>query len=242
MWLVLCHADDLAALWAYHGLKRRGFDALELISAEALACSLRWEHRVSAQGASVDIELADGRHIHSRDVQGALNRIQTPPLPFWGSAEPKDRDYVAQEMNAFYVSWIHSLPGRVLNPASAEGVCGAWRHEAIWTRFAAQAGLNTRPFPRDSAAGDVAPQGSAGSRNSVIVVDGMATSADAPPTVAAGCLRLSALAETPLLEVDFDVTAAGDWLFAGASPLPDLRLGGEPILDALATVFRSSNL
>ena len=240
MWLVLCHSDDLAAIWAYHGLKQRGLDPLELISAEELASSLRWEHRVNSEGASVEIELADRRRIRSQQVRGTLNRIRLPQAPFWRSADPKDREYVAQEMHALYVSWIYSLPGLVLNPATAEGICGAWRNEAIWTRLAEQAGLPIRPFHRDSAGRAEQPQGSPGRRRTVVVAAGTSTDETAPTAVAKGCLRLSELAETPLLGVDFDVTAGSEWLFAGATPFPDLRLGGEAVLDALAIALSSS--
>ena len=231
MWLVLCHTDDLAALWAWEGLRRRGLEPLELVTAEVLSCALHWNHLVGAEGASVEIQLAGGRRIASGEVRGALNRLQTVPIPFWRSAEEKDRDYVLQELNAFYTSWIYSLPGRVLNPASASGLCGTWRHRSAWTRLAVQAGLDAVPF-HSSGGGDVH------STETVIVVNDEAVHPCAPPAVAAGCQRLAKLADTPLLGIGFAAGPEGQWLFAGATAVPDLRAGGEPLLDALAAALR----
>jgi hypothetical protein len=45
-----------------------------------------------------------------------------------------------------------------------------------------------------------------------------------------------------LLGIDFAMSAVGaPWEFAGATPLPDLTLGGEPLLDALAVALTQSN-
>ena len=58
-------------------------------------------------------------------------------------------------------------------------------------------------------------------------------------TVAAGCVRLGQLASTTLLGVDFVDGAAGPWTFAGASPTPDLRAGGEAVIDALVRALNA---
>ena len=50
-----------------------------------------------------------------------------------------------------------------------------------------------------------------------------------------GCRRLAELSHTALLGVEFTTSSAGPWTFAGATPMPDLRLGGEALLDALAS-------
>lgn len=49
------------------------------------------------------------------------------------------------------------------------------------------------------------------------------------------CLRLAQLAETRLLGIELvSDTSSNSWTFAGATPMPDLRIGGEALLDALA--------
>jgi hypothetical protein len=81
----------------------------------------------------------------------------------------------------------------------------------------------------------------AGTPTQQVVVVG--ESAFAPHSVPAYirecCVRLAADAETPLLGVDFAHGPGGGWAFAGATPLPDLRAGGGPLLDALARALRA---
>ena len=146
MWLVLCHCSDLAAIWAYEGLKAMGLGPLELVSAESLTFSLRWEHRIRSSSTSFRIALADGREITSEKVSGALNRLQYVPMPHWQKASSQDQKYVAQEMTAFYASWLFSLPGPVLNPASPTGLSGTFRRPVEWTRLASLAGLPTPDY------------------------------------------------------------------------------------------------
>jgi hypothetical protein len=71
----------------------------------------------------------------------------------------------------------------------------------------------------------------------VVVVGGKTCGAAAPASVLAGCGRLAALSSTELLGVEFTDGTAGSWNFAGATPLPDLRFGGEALLDALAALL-----
>jgi hypothetical protein len=73
----------------------------------------------------------------------------------------------------------------------------------------------------------------------VLVLAGHVVGEAAPPAVQAGCRRLAHLVCTPLLGVDFTAGEAGPWTFVGATPAPDLRLGGEPLLDVLNEVLRS---
>jgi hypothetical protein len=229
MWLVLCHSEDVAALWAYRGLQARGVRPLELVTAEELACALRWEHRLGESGFSLTIELADGRCIRGHQVRGVLNRLHSLPLYFWRSAEAKDRDYVQQEIQAFTLSWLHSLRGRTLNPATPLGACGAWRSAVAWNMLAQKAGL-----PTAGCQGGERQRASGTSDSvSVIVVGGQVIGRPVPATIAAGCAALAALSETPVLGIDFCGTDGDAWEFSGASPWPDLRLGGGNILDAL---------
>lgn len=232
MWLILCHADDLAALWAYHGLQARGLAPLELVSAECLAFSLFWEQRLGANPTMFRVTLGDGRSLDSDRIFGVLNRIQFAPTSHWNGATQKDQDYVRQEMGAFYLSWLHALPGPVLNPATALGLSGAWRKPAQWRKLAAQAGLATSEYRSESPTVQPNP-----SHRSVITVGSTVTGAGIPGDVEAGCRSLSALSSTPLLGCDFEVCADGAWRFTGANTHPDLRGGGPALLDALLSAL-----
>jgi hypothetical protein len=239
MWLVLCTTDDLAALWAARGLTARGLQPLEVVTAEALAFNRRFEHRLVAGQPSVKITLADGRVIDSATVRGTLNRLQIIP----GShlrANAIDRQYAEQELSALYLSWLYALPGMMLNRPTPHGLCGEWRHPAEWVWLANQAGLATAPYGQDETRPAALPltQSSLANRT-IIVVDGLCCGALAPEEVTAGCLRLSKLAATPLLGIDFNFAPGGEWTFSKATPFPDLRLGGDKLYDALAHSLKS---
>src|SRR5689334_12216646 len=128
MWLVLCDARDLAALWAARGLAARGLAPVEIVTADLLATALRWEHEVSAREVGWSAALADSRVIRSDDVRGVLNRLERAPAGQSDLTAPGDRDYARQELHAFALSWLTALACPVLNPASPAGLCGARRH------------------------------------------------------------------------------------------------------------------
>ena len=58
--LLLCNAGDATATWLYGQLAPR-VAGLEVVTAEAIAYALRWEHRVGGEGAWTRITLGDGR-------------------------------------------------------------------------------------------------------------------------------------------------------------------------------------
>ena len=240
MWIVLCHANDLPALWAYRGLKARGLGPLELVSAEALASSLKWVHRVGTKHTSFSVRLADGREISSDSLRGVLNRLTMAPMHLWQSANEADRDYVLQELTAFYLSWLYSLPCPVINRPTPIGLGGQWRSESEWVYLAGQAGLITRPYKHSTAdivqEGNAFPAGPTPGANSqmVFTLAGEAVGSSAPSDVASGCLRLAKLAETELLGIEFVEGDQGEWTFAGAHTQPDLSRGGPALLDGLA--------
>jgi hypothetical protein len=231
MWLVLCDRTDHAALWAHRGLAARGLEPLELVTADALAYALRWEHRVGSSGASVRIELGDGRRIDGGGVRGVLNRLVAVPDGHLALAREADREYARQELFAFFVSWLACLPGRVVNRPTPQGLCGSWRHRSEWLALAAAAGLETVPFRMN---GDAPGGGFIAASRTVLVVDGEALGVGLPAPVRAGCVRLAALAGEAVLGVEL----AADGLVTGATPLPDLRLGGGRALDLLAEALR----
>ncbi len=245
MWLVLCHADDVEAVWAYHGLRARGLAPLELVTAEALAFGLQWDHRVSSTGASFEVTLAGGRRIVSGQVRGTLNRIQYVPAPHWRSASERDREYVQQELFAFFTSCLHSLPGPVLNPAGAQGLSGAPRCQQEWRLHAARAGLPDGADRADRRSALSAPaaktsggtvEGADPSRiaertRAWVVGDSVL---GAPFGLERCCRDLAGRTRTPLLGIDLVRRPDGEWAFASATHVPSLSRGGAPLLNALA--------
>jgi hypothetical protein len=240
MWLVLCASTDLSAIWAYEGLKNRGLEPIWLVTTKALAYGVRWEHRVGADGACVDITLADGSRIRNIDVRGVLNRILYMPSDSLVLIHPSDRDYVLEELGTFFLSWLYALPGPMLNRPTPQGLSGQWRHASEWICLASRAGLPTANYRQSShdlsqgmsVATSVAPPGTPVS--TILVVDGHLAGPPAPAHIVEGCLRLGALSKTLLLGAEFTVEPGDRWTFVGATTHPDLRPGGEPFLDLLA--------
>jgi hypothetical protein len=239
MWLVLCTATDIAALTVARGLVTRGLQPLEIISAEELACNLRFEHRLTTGACSVHITLADGRVINSAAVRGTLNRLHAIPYAHLRTANATDRQYAEQELFALYLSWLNALPGVMLNRPSPQGLCGDWRHPAEWAWLANRSGLATARYQQSEAHNPVTfyPIETRTTRT-LIVVNGACYGAEAPQRVADGCSRLAELSETPLLGCDFSLSPSGDWIFSNASPLPDLRKGGASLQTAIADALR----
>lgn len=240
MWLVLSHANDLAALWAARGLAARGLHPLEIVTAEALAYNRRFEHRLTAKRVSVSITLADGRVISSDGVRGTLNRLQLFPTEHLRGANKIDRQYAEQELFALSLSWLFSLPGRMLNRPTPQALGGDWRHPSEWALLAAQAGLKTMPYYQSDEHEAPAPLALANqSARTLLVIGNKCCDSSVLPGLSAGCARLAQLSATDLLGIDFHLTENDGWVFTGATPQPDLRLGGEALLDALADSLQS---
>jgi hypothetical protein len=236
MWLVICEQNDFPALWAAKGLEARGLKPLEIITPEALAYSRRLVHSLTSSQASVILELADGRVINSTTVCGTLNRLQLVPSNHLRCASEGDRRYAEQELYALFLSWLYCLQGVVLNKSTPNGLSGAWLHLSEWIWLASRAGLSPFPYCQSETLAAPLPQSST---ITIIVVKGTCCGPAAPSPVREGCLRLAKMCGTDLLGVDFQQTPSGNWRFINASPVPDLRLGGEALLDLLSIALSS---
>jgi hypothetical protein len=235
MWLVLCEDHDAAALWAHRGLAARGLEATELVTSWSLRNATRWVHRLGPAGCELEVTLADGREIRSGAVHGVLNRLLSAWDPQFDLARDGDREYAIQEIHAFYVSWLHALPGPVLNRPHMQGLSGRWRHTSEWLALGARAGLPTRSCPLDAGQPPPWLASPEADVRTVITVGGQVVGAPAAGLVH-GCRRLAELSGTALLGTHFRLDALG-WHLVGATPQPDLRLGGEALLDALAAAL-----
>jgi hypothetical protein len=244
LWLILCHSDDPSARWAYEGLKQRDLAPLELVTAEMLGPGLRWDHRVGADGASIEISFSDGRVLNGRTIRGVLNRMRG--ATGWRSlhrVRDEDRSYAEQELAAFFLSWLSCLPPPILNRPTPQGLAGRERHMSEWVLLATAAGLPTVPWRQSgrtrsgsSVEGRLIQE--APPLDTVLVIDRNAFGT-APPNVLCSCKRLATLAGTAILGIDFSAGALGRWTFSGATPQPDLRIGGQQALDALAEILQA---
>ena len=241
MWLVLCHANDRHALWAYEQLVAHGLAPVELITAEVLACALRCKHRLNTNTDLVNILLPDGRRIDNSKVRGTLNRIHYPALQHLSVATESERDYAAQEIQAFYLGWLHALPQPLLNSPSPQGLSGQWRFPTEWNMLASRAGLATHPIhisSRDSEVGNTTPEVSPQphqSHRTIFYVAGDIVGSLVPAETASACRRLGRMSGAELLGMEFAVE--DHWIFLNASASPNLSMGGRPLIESIVNLF-----
>ena len=245
MWTVLCTSYDHAAIWAWDGLRSRGLNPVELVTAESLAFSPAWEHRVGSDGAHIKIALQDGRVLCSSRIRGVLNRLSAPSADLIAYATPSDREYATCELQAFYLSWLNSLSGVVINRPSPLGLSGGWRHTSEWAIRAARAGLGVAPYrqsARDAADRGyfpLTPEGLAPS--GVIVLRDKVFGAVLPESVNAACIRMARAENLELFGMDLYQAPDGEWMFGHATPTPNLPIGGEALLDYMAELFKTGD-
>lgn len=239
MWLVLSDAHDASALWAHAKLKRRGLRAIEFVSAEQLALSTFTEHRLDGMRSTLRFRTEAGLQVDGDRLDGVVNRLYTVPVAHWRSAPRVDQDYVQQEMAAFFLSWIHALPCAVVNRPTPQGLCGQWRQESEWVVLARSAGLAVAPYRQssrdriDEMKGEKRLVPAGAHVATAVVVGRRVVGLPLAPAIAAACVRLAELASVHLLGVDFVVDPRGTCNFVGANPMPDLRVGGDALIEAL---------
>jgi hypothetical protein len=229
VWVVLCEPDDEAAVWAHAGLRRRGLNA-QLISPSTLVWSPRCVHRLGADRVDFEITLPGGHVLDSQNVRGVLNRATSTPVVELSTDANADARYTGEELTALLLSWLTCVPA-IINRPDPRGLPGAWRAPVEWAALAAQAGLSVPPMPL-SADVIAAPRDPAGTITVVVVGERVFGAAVATATAQA-CVRLAHAANAAVLGIDLVADAQGDLYFAGATPVPDLRLGGDDLVDEL---------
>ena len=236
-WLVFCYPNDYSALWAVAGLTRRGLIPMDVVAPEALVCSPTLVHTIVEGRSRTMFKLPGGTVIDSALIRGVLNRMTSLPTAHLDGAAPDDAAYAQQELHATVLSVLYGLGEAAINSPTPQGLAGRFRTVVEWLWLAGRAGLLAPDYvggARDARAQLAAPSGDA---RSVIVFDGCAFGPAIPEDVEASVARFATLAETRLVGIDLVEARDGTWWFTGASTTPDLRVGGEPLLDALATAL-----
>jgi hypothetical protein len=236
VWLVLAHAADASARWAFERLAAWAPTRVALVTVEALEHpATRWVHRVDDAGAGVDVQLADGRRLRTGEIAAVLNRMTWPPLRALAGAAPGDAEYARAELTAFAVSWLASLAPVVVNPPTPQGLCGRWRPALEWRALGARAGLPVVPLRLDGAL-EAPTEPATGRSTALLAVDGELLAPGVPPAVRDAVRRFAALAQTPVLGLRFLGPEPGrhGWRLLDATPQPDLSAAGEAGVTALA--------
>jgi hypothetical protein len=185
------------------------------------------------------VTLPDGRTLSFGPEDSILNRLVYPPTQRIDRVAGSDRDYAVQEMNALYLSWLFSLPGKVVNRPTPQGLSGSALHPSQWTALAREAGLpvavwrqsdeddpNQLWLPRQGAFTVFAVG------EEIVAPDGLA------PNIVEGCKALARRSGATLLGIDLAARADNSsWEFVGASSVPSLIHGGERLADALVALL-----
>jgi hypothetical protein len=232
---VLCGPEDASAVWAAGALAAHGLP-VRLVTTEELVYSTSFTHTLTAAGVvRTAVRLRDGSVVGPH-LLGTLNRVTWIPSDHLAGASVTDREYAVQELFALLTSVFHGLPGTVLGRPDARGLCGAWWRPAEWMVEASRAGL--RCVGHRTGMVDALPA----DRVTVLAIQGRVVdgtpAAALPEEVRDGCARLAGRHGSGLLGIDL-VPHGGSWLFAAATPVPDLRVGGPMVVAALAEALAS---
>ena len=142
------------------------------------------------------------------------------------------------EQQAVYLSWMYGLQGVMINRPGPRGLCGDIRSPSEWAWLAAQAGLPALPFHQSDE--ETFKPSHVFVTSQVVMLDGEIYGESIQKLdddLRSSTKRLAELSGLRLLGVDFAITPAGDRFFVSATSLPELRLGGDTLLDALMAVF-----
>ncbi len=247
MLLVVCGLDDESALWFARRAAQAGADCT-IVTTEALSYAQRVSHRLADGEVHTVVRLADGTQLADTEISGVLNRAVQAPAAAWQLAAPAERDYATMELHACTLSWLYALPCQVRNRPEPDCLAGPLRHPFVMAAAAHAAGLPC-PEVRFDTAGPLGPADAlllaaaqaAGPRARpvhLVCLDGEVLGGEPPEPVAAGIAAFAARmgAGAALLGIDF-LAGAGSWWFAGASPLPDLRAGGDTLCRRLLALL-----
>ena len=222
--------------------------ARTLVTSGLLSFAQRRSQRIGREGTRAIVDLGEGGVIDQPAL--VVNRLLSPPVAAWQWAKPGERDYAAAEMTAFTLSWLAAVPGVVRNRPSPTCLAGPSPHPLRTAVLAHRAGLDVPDA--DFGAGtatlqllEAAVRGAApGARAChVVVLDGRIVDAEGverragarmPEGFGSAVARFATAvgAAEGLIGIDL-VVAGGRWWFAGMTPLPDLMVAGEALVQDL---------
>jgi len=147
-------------------------------------------------------------------------------------------------LTAFFISFLASLPGPILNRPTARGLAGPQRDAFEWTTLAARVQMKTVACHQSTGRSPLDtvspfPKGASVTRVAVVVVSYRhLVGYDVPSEISRACRDLAVLSDTALLGISLQ-TDGSDWVFDGATIWPDLRAGGRELVDVMAEVLLS---
>lgn len=230
MLLIICHYDDVACHWLYAQLKAINYPVV-IVSAEMLPFLRKWEQHIAGDNHSVIMELYDKTFFDNNNIDLVINRVQYIPVEHWRSAGIAEKEYAAQEMSAFYTSWLYGLGARIYNPPKGLGLSGIYYSQTEWMVLALKAGfdINAQILSSSFTAGksDINHDANLPLYSALIFDEAIFTQYNYPDILRAPALQLRQLAELPLFEYRFQVSEKGKVIFISANSFPDFSAYGK---------------
>ncbi|MBO0781113.1 MAG: hypothetical protein J2P37_20025 [Ktedonobacteraceae bacterium] len=173
------------------------------------------------------IAVIDGREVVTGQITGVLNRLVriSPHEITWMRRE--DREYAANEMNAFLLAWLSQLSCPVLNRPRAACLAGPqWRLER-WIMLATRVGISVHPLIRHTKNMQAINEGLQVDREfTTITIVGENWYGDAHPTLAMKACQLAKATQAQLLTIYFSGPESNACLLKVDSR-PDITLNAE---------------
>ena len=136
MVLVVANADDEVASTFVQRHARQG---VRLLRPGDLSQS-GWRYELGERSGLSQAVVA-GRVYREVQLAGVITRLASVTPADLPHIDLSDRVYVAQEIQAFLVSWLHALPCLVLNRPTPTCLAGEWWSPQTWIHRACRLGI-----------------------------------------------------------------------------------------------------
>ena len=197
-------------------VSRWAADDIGVLTARDLSAA-GWRQRLSAEDRGTAV--IEGKLVPQEEITGVLTLV---PCVFENELveiAPKDRPYIASEMNAFLLYWLSSLKCPVLNRPTAACLSGpCWSREK-WITVAARAGIPVRTYRRSAILGSAPADETV--PTATVTLAGKSIIGDTDPHLQIHARRLANLAGVDLLAVHFS-SPEPDARFVAADSFPGL--------------------
>ncbi|CCH53598.1 hypothetical protein BN8_02706 [Fibrisoma limi BUZ 3] len=236
MILILCHPHDVEAAWLYERLHQAAPEQPLLIAtADELIYAQSIRQTLLGDDDTFLIRLQNGRCIRNDEISVVINRLYHLDPIVWKSVSEKQYQYVGQELNALFLSLLHSVgPDRLFNPPSPVSLGGRHLSSAEWQLLALRVGLPIAPnWPPPETLVINPPDAR------LLVLAGELLGARPPGIDADACCRLAQVSGTNLLELHFNQRSgeyAGGFEFVGATVFASLPHYGDALVQHLLTL------
>ncbi len=182
-----------------------------------------WRYEVR-QGAVSAQALVGNETVPQERLAGVLTRLGCVTAMDIPHIQAGDRDYVAAEMQAFLVAWLHTLPCPVVNRPSAICLAGNWWSPQKWVQIASRLGIPVSPLEQrivGHATRRRSPSASRVEAVTAVTVVGRRVVGTVAPRLADQARMLARAVGLEFVTVHFS-SPAEDAPFVGATPWPDL--------------------